>query len=99
MPGEKEMSGETFKEQLGRLESMAEPSGTWDLSDKDKEAIGAILASHRHLLEVLINARIVLGEAGSDEHVKQLTNTELGRLWITVTKDADEAINRATRTS
>ena len=47
------------------------------------------------LLEALKNARIVLGEAGSAEHVKQLTDTELGALWITVTRLADAAIAKA----
>jgi hypothetical protein len=47
------------------------------------------------LLEALKNARIVLGEAGSNEHVKQLTDAELGRLWIAITKEADAAIAKA----
>jgi hypothetical protein len=44
------MSKETFGEQIGRLKSMSEPAGTWDLSQNDMAAIRAVLASHEELL-------------------------------------------------
>ena len=38
---------ETFKEQLERIESMADPSGTWDLSDNDMAALSALLDHYK----------------------------------------------------
>lgn len=44
--------GETFSEQLERLEMMADPDQgcTWDLSDNDRAAIRAILDNYRRVL-------------------------------------------------
>jgi len=38
---------ETFKEQLERVESMSNPSGTWDLSDNDMAALRALLDHYK----------------------------------------------------
>lgn len=74
------------------LKTVCVPNGS---SPEEREARARLIAAAPELLEALKNARIVLGEAGSDEHVKQLTDTELGRLWIAVTKEADAAIAKA----
>jgi hypothetical protein len=46
---------ESFREQLRRLEEMAEDDGeTWDLSDNDQAAIRAVLAERDILCRALI---------------------------------------------
>lgn len=48
---------ESFREQVSRLEQMAEDDGeTWDLSDNDKAAIAAVLAFQRRCLEAIEKA-------------------------------------------
>lgn len=54
----------------------------------------ALLKLCEEMGRALENARIALGEAGSDEHLKQLTDAELGKLWIATTKQADAALTR-----
>jgi len=40
-------------------------------------------------------AEICLGEAGSDEHLKQMTNDELGKLWIATVVKVRAALRSA----
>ena len=48
---------ESFKEQLSRVQMMADGSPTWDLSDNDTAALEAVLASHAELFVALEAAK------------------------------------------
>ena len=81
---------------IGRkAEAYMELIGYGSIPDEEAVANAHLLSAAPDLLEALKQARIVLGESGSEEHVKQLTDTELGRLWIAVTEMADAAIAKA----
>jgi hypothetical protein len=52
---------ESFKDQLSRVQMMADGSPTWDLSDNDTAALTALLKSHEEILEALQNCVNGLG--------------------------------------
>ena len=51
---------ETFKEQLERVESMANPSGSWDLSDNDMAALSALLDHYKGAQQQLTEAQATI---------------------------------------
>ena len=51
---------ESFKEQLERVESMANPSGTWDLSDNDTAALSALLDHYKGALHEVESLKAAL---------------------------------------
>ena len=44
---------ESKKEMIARVQSMANPSGTWDLSENDIEALGFVVKTRAQLIEAL----------------------------------------------
>jgi hypothetical protein len=53
-PASSRTKAETFREQLARVEQMAEDSGeTWDLSDNDTAALKAVLADRQRMAGVI----------------------------------------------
>jgi len=62
---------------------------------RQTEAIDRLRALNAELVEVLVSARGLIAEIGNVDAFKQLTDAELGKVWVAVFNQCDAAIAKA----